>query len=294
MSNWREALPLFLDIQLVIFVLFLGLAPVSIWISVFKWRLLLRSNDIQVSSLELFRHYWSGLFLNNFMPSSIGGDVGRVTLLHRFGRPAEVAASVLVERLTGLLVLLAVGNAALFLRPDIFHDGWRFVFWLVDVGGLLTLVGGFLLCGKLSAFLTNVHLNERYWIGWLATKLKKITLSICSYREAPWVLAQNIFLSVVFYLLSVFGNYLLFLMLSLNVRVEDVFFIAAWISLISMIPLSLNSLGITEGAFVVLFGTVGVLPAEALAAALLARFTAMMISLGGGVFLLLPGAEGKN
>ena len=75
---------------------------------------------------------------------------------------------------------------------------------------------------------------------------------------------------------------------SLDVRVEDVFFITAWISLLSLIPLSLNSIGITEGAFVVLYGTVGVLPSEALAAALLVRFGMIILSLLGGLFLLFP------
>ena len=292
-ANWREALPLFFDIQWAPFVLMACLMPVSIWLSVVKWRLLLSSHDIKVPTLELFRHYWSGLFLNNFMPSSIGGDVGRITLLHRFGRPAEIAASVLVERLTGLLVLLAVGNAALLLRPDIFHDDWRFVFWLVAVGGLLALICGFLLSGRLSVLLTNVHLDERRWTGWLASKLKKVTLSICHYRDVPWVIAQNIFLSLAFYLLSVFGNYLLFMVFSLNVRVEDVFFITAWISLLSLIPLSLNSIGITEGAFVVLYGAVGVLSSEALATALLVRFGTIILSLLGGLFLLFPAKDRK-
>jgi uncharacterized protein (TIRG00374 family) len=294
MTNWREVLPLFFDINFTPLVLMIALYPLSLWISSEKWRLLLRSHDVKVASVELFRHYWSGAFLNNFMPSSIGGDVGRVALLQRFGRPAEVAASVVVERLTGLLVLLAVGNAALFLRPDIFHDDWRFVFWLVAVGGLCALVGCFFLSGRISDFLMHVRLNERHWTGWFATKLKKVTLSICHYRKAPWILVQNIFLSVIFYLLSVVGHYVLFMIFALNVGVEDIFFVAAWISLISFVPLSLNSLGITEGAFVVLYGTVGVLPSEALAAALMVRFVGLVVSSFGGLFLLLPATDRKS
>ena len=80
----------------------------------------------------------------------------------------------------------------------------------------------------------------------------------------------------------------MFKVLALNVEIEAVFFIAAWISLFSLIPLSLNSLGLTEGAFVLLYGMVGVLPHEALAVALLGRFFRLIFSLPGGAFLLFP------
>jgi hypothetical protein len=55
--------------------------------------------------------------LSNFLPTSVGGDAVRLALTPSKGRLARVAGSILVERLTGLLVMLALCAIGLSLRP---------------------------------------------------------------------------------------------------------------------------------------------------------------------------------
>jgi uncharacterized membrane protein YbhN (UPF0104 family) len=55
---------------------------------------------------------------------------------------------------------------------------------------------------------------------------------------------------------------------------------------ISALPLSLNALGIKEGAYVFFLGLAGVAAPHALALALLARMVTVAVSLLGGVLYL--------
>lgn len=291
MVDWRQTLPLFQTIRLGPFLLVIALYPLSLWISTLKWKSLLLPHGIEVPAYELFRHYWTGAFLNNFMPSSVGGDVGRVALLGRLGRPAEVAASVVVERLTGVFVLLVTGVASLALRPELFLDEWRPLLWFVASGGVLALSSIFLFGGYIVSHLPQIPAGDQSRLRWILGKAKKLVSSIVQYRDVPGILLKNIALSLVFYLLSVIGHYLSLQVFSLDVGFFDIFFIAAWISLITCVPVSFNGLGIAEGAFVVFYGMVGVLPPAALAVALLIRFAGLIISSIGGVFLLFPSGK---
>ena len=47
----------------------------SVVVSAFKWGILLKAQNETISIRNLFGYYMSGLFFNNFLPSSIGGDV---------------------------------------------------------------------------------------------------------------------------------------------------------------------------------------------------------------------------
>ena len=55
------------------------------------------------------------------------------------------------------------------------------------------------------------------------------------------------------------------------------------ITLISMIPISLNGMGLRENAFVSLFGAVGVLSASSLAMGVLSSLVIVLSSIPGGI-----------
>ena len=57
--------------------------------------------------------------------------------------------------------------------------------------------------------------------------------------------------------------------------------------LLSLVPISLNGIGLAEGVFVAVYGVVGVLPDAALAAALLRRLVDLLDSAVGGLFWLI-------
>lgn len=69
----------------------------SMLISVFKWRCILKVQQINLPYRELWQAYWAGLFFNNFLPSSIGGDALRIWWVREITTDtAGAAASVVI------------------------------------------------------------------------------------------------------------------------------------------------------------------------------------------------------
>ncbi|MGD9405653.1 MAG: lysylphosphatidylglycerol synthase transmembrane domain-containing protein, partial [Anaerolineae bacterium] len=109
----------------------LGLAIyfIAIGFNVLKWQYLLRTLDLHVPFPSLYRYNLVGLFFALLPLSMVGGDIARGWDLarHTEGQAAEVAVSVLVDRLVGLagfLLASVLGLAAAVLvlgRPEL---GW--------------------------------------------------------------------------------------------------------------------------------------------------------------------------
>lgn len=81
-----------------------------------RWKQVCRTLELEVGVIRLFWHTIAGQFLSNFVPTTVGGDVLRVSRLGRDtgNRPASFT-TVILERLSGWMVLPAsilVGLAA--------------------------------------------------------------------------------------------------------------------------------------------------------------------------------------
>src|SRR5438067_8721718 len=84
----------------------LVLTLVGIVLATFRWQRVIIGLDLRDRLSTLLSHYLAGLFVGNFLPSTIGGDVLRITRLSAdTGDPPASFASVVLERLSGWIVL---------------------------------------------------------------------------------------------------------------------------------------------------------------------------------------------
>jgi glycosyltransferase 2 family protein len=80
----------------------------------FKWNILLRSRGYWLSQWDAFRLYLASGFIGYMIPASVGGDVFRAARLTITGRSASrVSATIVLERVLGLLAILAVSCVGL-------------------------------------------------------------------------------------------------------------------------------------------------------------------------------------
>src|SRR5690606_18422664 len=102
----------------------LGILIALVFVSAYKWRLLLSIHGVEYSTLRLSRYYFVALFFNNFLPTSIGGDGYRIYKTINNGRSkASAIIAVVMERVTGFGTLLALGaGAAVLLAAGV---AWR-------------------------------------------------------------------------------------------------------------------------------------------------------------------------
>ena len=79
----------------------------GIVLSAWRWQRVLAVFDAPARLPHLVSHYLAGQFVGNFLPSTIGGDVLRVSRLTNSSTVpgTSVFASVVIERLTGWIVL---------------------------------------------------------------------------------------------------------------------------------------------------------------------------------------------
>lgn len=97
-----------------------------------RWSWLARGLGLTVRVSYKIQVYFLGMFLSLFLPSTIGGDVARGFLLAR-GRSGAgwiAAASVILERVNGLLALTVITSACMLVENIPAH--WRHL-WLLGV-----------------------------------------------------------------------------------------------------------------------------------------------------------------
>src|SRR5262249_19809847 len=84
---------------------FLALA-VGQLLYVWKWHIVLRTMGRRIAYPRLAEQHFIALFFNNFLPTSIGGDVFRIYYLGRREGYAAIGLSVFMDRVLGFFSLV--------------------------------------------------------------------------------------------------------------------------------------------------------------------------------------------
>lgn len=234
----------------------------AILLSALKWQLLLGK---RLPLWPLVRTYWIGNFFSNFLPSTIGGDGYRVIKIKREVSGKTALGSVLLDRASGFL-----GTLILFVVLSLALPG-QILLNRRDI--LLCLIVLFVLA--LLAF----YLTSKRFSG----KVMELLTILRDFR-ASWTGVLSI--SLIYPLLGVTSLWFYFLMYGYrpSIPATALFYLA--IQLISLIPVSINALGVYEVSVVGLFSTLGI-PAEvSLSISLLSRAVMLLqTSVGGALYL---------
>jgi glycosyltransferase 2 family protein len=279
------------------FVLYLGIQAVSS----LRWRLMAQPMGFQGSLGRFVALYFIGMFFNLVLPTSVGGDVVRAWYLARSdgetsrpGRGVAAFSSVFLDRLSGLMMLLALACVAVFFCPPEVESWLPWTVWGLTASAVVGLACLTWLSRmrlplhrfpKLNARLTKLtgHLREAIGLAVLQPKLLPLTLLLSVIVQVAnvvivWMLAQGLGIEVS---LAYFGV------------------VVPVISLLTMLPMSVNGMGVREGAMVLLLGSVGVAGGPAVSLAFLWFLIQAAASLGGVVFYVgggfaRPPAEGLS
>lgn len=257
----------------------LALIGASVLVSAFKWGLILEAQGLKLGFWALAGDFASGLFFNNFLPSSVGGDAVRILLIgRRSGRSGEAASSVVVDRLLAGAALGAVGLAAsLFAR----HSAW----WISASLAGIALVSGILVfvaaIGRVPRFLAGRKGRAaEFFRGFIeageALRGKRGAL-IASFSGS--VLFQLSVAAVVAASMAALGQEL--------PPAIDVVFVSATASFLAMVPLGINGYGLREAAYVFLLSPYGVAAPSAVAVSVLFALSVSAFSLTGAVTWLV-------
>jgi len=247
---------------------------------VLRWRLLAPRNP-GVTLAFLTDSYLVGSFFNAFLPTTVGGDVVRgYDLIKATGEWRGSLASILMDRLSGLVALATFALMAWLAFP-----GAR-TYSLVRLGFFGFLLVVFATFGFLGSRRTlNLSLRPfgKIGLGQLQAHAKQFQESLLAFLKRPFTLLGAYGISLGIQALGI--GMVAAVARSLEIA-APLFFIAIAVPIIvtiSQLPLSLNGLGIREGATILLFGQVGVGREEALSLSLIGAAIPLVSGIIGGI-----------
>lgn len=252
---------------------------VGVALSCWKWHTLLLTEGIDLPPGRLFRWYLIGAFAGNYLPTEVGGDIGRVVAASRAtGRPAATVRSILAERLSGLAAMMLLawsGLVVLLGRPGLALS--------LLLGAVAALVGfGFLM----RAPAPNRHREQRLTVpGRLRSVLEDTRAATARLAQKPASLVLIAVLSLVFQLLSGTGIWLNMRAVGAELPVLPVILAAAMAGLAGLVPVTLSGWGVREGVLVALLTPVGASASAVLAGAVLGRVLQMLVTLPGAALI---------
>lgn len=251
--------------------------------SAFKWQQILAARSIRMSLALSTRIYWIGMLVSNVLPTSIGGDAVRIWLAADHGEMPELTASVVFERLTGLIVLLLIFATAMAVDPHHVRLPW-------GVGPMVILVAAVVamavILPKPLQRLCDRIPHRTALIGRLASFSRKVLGALGVHHADPRSLLTALILSIPFYATILLAHVAVLYAVGVQVSLLDVAVAAPLVALVGVLPLTPNGIGVAEGAFVAIYASLGVPPEAALAAALLRRIVDIANSSIGAVLLL--------
>ncbi len=266
-----------------------GLMLASNLLGAWQWERLLDAVGIRIPYWKVVAYYHIGLFFNNFLPANIGGDFARVVEASRYGPSRATAfATVIMDRLIGTLALAGLALLTTLPALDRFH------FTVI----YLALVGFFLLSVLLvwavfhPALLPAVErVLGRVGLGGLKPALDDLAARLAHYRDQRGLFVRLLLLALVVQVARIFVHALVARALGLRLPTAYFFLFVPLLAVIVSLPISLNGIGVREGAGVFLFRQVGVDAPRAFSLQFTTYLVAVTVSLLGGlVFLVrLPG-----
>lgn len=248
-------------------------------ISALKWQYLARLQNFRFSLTDGFFAYLGGAFINNFLPSTIGGDAYRVMWMSRIGERIRAFAVVFFDRITGLLGLFLLSGFGLLFFP------WQ----VLSNEPILIILSAIILSAALLVIATLLWTEKLYqsllpFVSKLPGEKPGVVLQGFESFVNRRTYGKVLLWSLLFMFVGVgVSNYALFQALGVELPPHIFFSTIFAATLVANIPISINNIGVKEWAYVFFFGLVGVAPEFAVTAALFSRLLQMLLS-----FIALP------
>jgi uncharacterized membrane protein YbhN (UPF0104 family) len=254
-----------------------SLHALGVWISAVRWRILILVQGDRVPLGYLVKSYLVGTFFNNFLPTRFGGDIVRIWDGSRYSRSIlKSSAVVLVERLTGVVVLLLFALTASLIRLEMAREFP--VIWLsagIALSGL-ALVLFFLtpLWGKLMGRFPGTG----FW-GRLRKKGLDFRTALLTYRTHPRSLLKALFWAAMLQVNVIVHYWMAGKGFHFQVPLLDYFIFIPIVLLVLTIPITIGGFGVREGMYMQILAYYAI-PASAAVGFSLIADTAFTLAIG--------------
>lgn len=282
MVGWTQLIEVLKNTSLNYLIISVLFTPLLVLISSWKWQVILEAQGTRVPLIKLFWLYIVGYFFNTVLPTNVGGDVVRAWSLGKStGKQAQAFSSVFVERFTGLTALLFMAIIAFFAAIKSFWNVWINLALVISIIGYFVILMVLFKRQFLQFFITRINFKPVKKILLKLEKFQEATLAIADKRGALLFAMANSFL---FYIVAVLNVYFTAKTFQSNISVFDSLIITPIVLVITMIPVSVGGIGLSEGAYFFTFDKLALGGPTGLSVALLMRAKALLAGIAGGIY----------
>ena len=270
-TNWTDVAEKFATLRIEFWLAAVGLLVVAQVVSARRWQYFAQSLGFERTIAQYSAYYFIGMYFNLLLPTSVGGDVFRVWYLNaNSGRKWAALASVFLERLNGLLVLIALACVGVLITPINLPWWIQASVWAIAAGATLGMM--------VLPFVQNWEI--------LPVHRRQQLKTMMALLRVPRVVCLATIMSVLVQVVGVVGLWCIGMSLGLDVPLSYYCILGPMVSLLTLLPLSVNGMGVREAGTVLFLTPLGVDEGAALTLAFLWFAVQATVSLlGGGVYL---------
>lgn len=271
MSHWNiNALPWLIFILILTVVLML--------IQANRWKALLLSEGRKIHLKTFYAYIALGYFFNNLLPSGFGGDaVKTIAFGKRFGNTANSVAAIVVSRIMGLIAMFLCFFIALPLVASQYNIPAAYISTvnIVSVLSIIIIIAGLFLDKiKLPVFVKNK-------IPFLL-KLQSAFSIYRNHKKAFFFAGLD---SIWLQIITIIIHYAYFKAMGVDV---DIFVITVFTTIMvtfTMIPISINGIGVREAVQISLYNGLLGIPADIVLASTLFSYLPLLFQAVQGAFV---------
>lgn len=267
---------------------------IGYYLSGVRLQVILNAIGIQATKFYLVRSFTIGMLFNNLLPSTVGGDAYRMYDVWRLcNDKSKSFSSVFLDRFLGMFALVTLGFFALFFVPQVNQEipGMYFYIgglWLVMMVVLFSVFNN---GSRLVDWALNLSLP---FIAFIQKFIKKIVDSVYLLRGRVDVQVKTLIYSFLLQVNAIIHFILVAIALHIDIPWHTMFFIVPISTLILLLPISINGVGLREVVFVFLFGIFGASAESAIAFAWVGLAMVLLQGIVGGIVFLTRRSETRN
>ena len=252
----------------------------------YRWMALLAplSAEQRPPFKTVLRIFFVSTFVGSFLPN-VGGDAVRTWSLTRDGVPgSQSLASVLLDRLLGVISIVIAAAVGLAMAPGLLTDS--VVRWSLALAVIVSIIG---LAFVFSASVHTVALVPlaRVPDGTVRRSSASLLTAMRAYDAHRRTLLFVLGASIAVQVLRILQAWMLGLSLGIEASLAAYFAFIPVILLVMQIPVTVSGLGTSQWAFPVMFERAGVAAGPAVALSLLFVALGVVGNLPGGLLYLL-------
>ncbi len=276
-------------VQAFSFIFLVPLAAVMIGqtvVTTLRWRLVMAALDVAIGFTKAWAILLIGMFFNQSLPSTIGGDVVRIWRVHCEGHGLGKSANVvLVDRVMALVGLLLLVAPAL---PIVYAMGQG-----TSAGAIVLSMAAAVALVTLGMVLFFVAPGLPAMLGrWRPlSALAELTSDARRLVANPGRTLIITAIAVFVHALSASAVYVLARGFLIDVTWLECLLLVPTVILVMVLPISIAGWGLREGAMVSAFALVGVPVEDALVLSLGFGFATVFVGLPGAFIWLLTGGS---